>query len=484
MSGSLLCPSCRQGGFSVRVTSQRDAEVWEGELVCGHCGREYGIKEGIVGLLCDPSPEVVREKKAFNALRSGVPSCGNTPEGLRETILSLPMLESGDMPDGDIKTWRRHGSEAFSICAGVDWKDKAVLELGAGRCWLTAHLVRQGARAVAVDILEDEVMGLGCGRFFLEEGLYFERVICDMHHLPFRDGSFDAVAATATLHHSPFPDALLREVRRVLKPDGILVAANEPLYVPWRETPEEERKGAHEGAYTLWSWLRQLRRNGFRVTGLIAGEGLVASISFRAVISEKGAGIRAPGLAVGFARYLLILLIAPIQVVRRKARRLAVERPMRPLPPQKTAWLRARLQPGSLEETAAAGSRCNWGPGWYPAEGEGQPFRWSSPRALILLPRMEDAGSLVLELATFHPSPWSEPVELEVRIGGKTAGSVLIERHGWRSYRFVPPPLRGKRPVPVLLRVKRGYFRPCEMGLGDDRRLLGVACRAASWETT
>lgn len=44
--------------------------------------------------------------------------------------------------------------------------------------------------------------------------------------LPFGDGIFDAVICTAAFHHFPMPAAALIEIRRVLRPGGMLLLAD------------------------------------------------------------------------------------------------------------------------------------------------------------------------------------------------------------------------------------------------------------------
>jgi SAM-dependent methyltransferase len=84
----------------------------------------------------------------------------------------------------------------------------AVLDAGAGSGAWTPVLARVGAeRIVAVD--RGAAPGLDA--------------IADLKHLPYGDASFETVFCSQVLEHDAAPAALLTELRRVLKPGGVLL---------------------------------------------------------------------------------------------------------------------------------------------------------------------------------------------------------------------------------------------------------------------
>jgi ubiquinone/menaquinone biosynthesis C-methylase UbiE len=103
----------------------------------------------------------------------------------------------------------------FAELAGKD-----VLEIGCGT-GVHAHLLAQaGARLTAVD-LTPTAIELTRKRLDLH-GLSADVREADAERLPFPDASFDFVWSWGVIHHSEHTDAVVREIARVLRPEGRL----------------------------------------------------------------------------------------------------------------------------------------------------------------------------------------------------------------------------------------------------------------------
>jgi SAM-dependent methyltransferase len=131
-------------------------------------------------------------------------------------------------PDGkDPTTWRRHcdrlNRELVERClaerphASILKTDCFDESLGEG---LLPTLAARADRVVAVDVSPTAVERAGARHPSLEA------VVADVRSLPFADDAFDAIVSNSTLDHfaslAELEDAL-RELRRVLRPDGTLV---------------------------------------------------------------------------------------------------------------------------------------------------------------------------------------------------------------------------------------------------------------------
>lgn len=107
-----------------------------------------------------------------------------------------------------------------------------VLDVGCG----TGNLLRSiGKRYPTVDLvgLDPDPKALArAGRKVRRAGLTVRLDRGFAQELPYPDSSFDRVFSSLMLHHldSTSKDALLAEVRRVLRPDGVLVLADAVLH--------------------------------------------------------------------------------------------------------------------------------------------------------------------------------------------------------------------------------------------------------------
>jgi SAM-dependent methyltransferase len=63
-------------------------------------------------------------------------------------------------------------------------------------------------------------------------------IVCDIHQLPFKDNSVEAIMSDAVLEHVSEPDAVLKEVARVLKPGGRVFSVI-PFMQPFHASPHD-----------------------------------------------------------------------------------------------------------------------------------------------------------------------------------------------------------------------------------------------------
>jgi ubiquinone/menaquinone biosynthesis C-methylase UbiE len=131
-----------------------------------------------------------------------------------------------DLTGRNAAAWRIRALHYLVIRAGLAALPgvRRVLDLGAGNGWLARRLA--GAfRVTALDVDGGDT-GLGS----LRDSARVARVVGDLEALPLRADSFDAVIAAATLHYARDVAGALSEAARVLRPRGLLIVADSPVY--------------------------------------------------------------------------------------------------------------------------------------------------------------------------------------------------------------------------------------------------------------
>jgi len=174
---------------------------------------------------------------------------------------------------------------ALHLLDGVEGLD--AIELGCGTAYVSAWLVRRGARPVGIDNSPKQLDT--ARRLQHEHGLEFPLLLGNAEHVPYPDASFDFAISEYGACLWADPHVWVAEAARLLRPGGRLVFLtngyllmlcapddeNEPatdrLLRPsfgmhrfeWPDDPSVEFHLAHG------DWVRVLRENGFEVEDLI-----------------------------------------------------------------------------------------------------------------------------------------------------------------------------------------------------------------------
>lgn len=173
----------------------------------------------------------------------------------------------------DHETWIRPALERLGPVAGLP-----VLDHGCGHGMAAVVLARRGARVTALDL---SARYLGEARRRSEaNGIVVQFVQADGNRLPFADGTFARVWGNAILHHLDVAIAA-REVRRVLRPDGVAVFCEpwggNPLlgwarrYLPYRgkQRTRDETPLRREDLSILRQVFPLLRVEGFQLLSMV-----------------------------------------------------------------------------------------------------------------------------------------------------------------------------------------------------------------------
>lgn len=151
-----------------------------------------------------------------------------------DALLSLPYLRQGAFAE----QWevRARSFEAFLAhilrpLAAERGRLLSILDLGAGNGWLSYRVALEGHSAVALDIRDDSIDGLGAAEPFLARvPARIERVVASFEAIPLTTASVDVAVFNASLHYALDLALALREAARVVRPGGRLAILDSPFY--------------------------------------------------------------------------------------------------------------------------------------------------------------------------------------------------------------------------------------------------------------
>lgn len=102
-----------------------------------------------------------------------------------------------------------------------------VIDLGAGNGWLSYRLAQRGHIVAAVDLLTNSLDGLGA---HIHYDTTFTPMQAEFDRLPLAEDQIDLIVFNASLHYSTHYETTLCEALRVLRPAGLLVILDSPVY--------------------------------------------------------------------------------------------------------------------------------------------------------------------------------------------------------------------------------------------------------------
>ena len=113
------------------------------------------------------------------------------------------------------------GKRTTKILLNYKGSNAKLLDLGCGIGLTLAVLTKTFRNSVGCDIEQKEVRATR--ELLKTTGKKIPVIIYDGKRLPFKGASFDIVTSIEVYEHVDKPDTMLKEIKRVLKPDGILL---------------------------------------------------------------------------------------------------------------------------------------------------------------------------------------------------------------------------------------------------------------------
>ncbi len=224
-------------------------DIDEHPWTCPSCGERWSCQDGIIRALTpDARRRYARFCEEYLAIRRAEGRGSDDPA----YYLELPYRRGAGPVDWQwpmrARTYRCFERKILAPIEGAAGRPLSILDLGAGVGWLSYRLALRGHRAVALDLLDDPLDGLGAARHYPHE---IRRIQAELDRIPLADEQFDLVVFNASFHYATDYRAALRECRRVLGWGGQVAILDTPVYESYGhgERMREERQAGFERKY-------------------------------------------------------------------------------------------------------------------------------------------------------------------------------------------------------------------------------------------
>jgi ubiquinone/menaquinone biosynthesis C-methylase UbiE/uncharacterized protein YbaR (Trm112 family) len=261
---NLRCIECGEIDLRLQVTNRSEVEIRTGLIRCSSCQTEYRIENGVPDMISSSVAGWIRQEQQFSnrVFNERIQAFGSVEAA--ENFRKQQAL--GQDEETFYDRWTR--SMMKQVARNVKCSPETlVVEIGGspGRD-LCDRFVSKGCQGIEVDISTE--MPIMSEYIINDRGIYYDRIVGTFEKIPLRDQVADIVFASATIHHAEDPQTVFREVRRILKPNGVFIMVNERvvsrLLPSLKEEIRNEYEDAHESAYFFNEWTMMLKYNGFR----------------------------------------------------------------------------------------------------------------------------------------------------------------------------------------------------------------------------
>jgi ubiquinone/menaquinone biosynthesis C-methylase UbiE len=164
-------------------------------------------------------------------------------------------------------------SEVSKIIKNLYPDAKSILDIAAGNGIASFSFAKSGYNVVSLEPDPSSLVGRGAIEYIKEKNNLRNIQVIDAfgESIPIDDGEFDVVYVRQALHHASDLNQMLKEINRVLKPGGILIATREHIIDNYKEGLKEFLNGHEihqlyggEYAYTHKDYLKAIKSNNFK----------------------------------------------------------------------------------------------------------------------------------------------------------------------------------------------------------------------------
>jgi SAM-dependent methyltransferase len=224
----LLCWNC--GAPLAEMTSETSTN--SGVQYCGNCTKTTYLRGGI---WCTLPPDRVDHFRKFVAEYEFIRAAEGRGSTQRDYYLSLPYKDvSGrNSEQWTIRahTFRTIEQRVLRPLARLHKRPLRILDLGAGNGWMSYRLGLSGHLPTAVDLLTNDLDGLGAAiHYAAQVRPLFPRIQAELDRLPLSSSSFDVAIFNASFHYSEDYERTFAEALRCTRSGGSVVIADTPWY--------------------------------------------------------------------------------------------------------------------------------------------------------------------------------------------------------------------------------------------------------------